>query len=510
MTVAIPHPSKTLSTFLGSKLWQHFSASPLQEQWKTLPAYAGFSMGRDAVLAASGGDLQMFVDSLAGEGMDFVLLSATADAPAWALRCWGTDGGLVADGLLPLLQFAGVPRKKIANEHWSVPLDDIWVQRDGDNFLFSSSNFQSDWLDEAWRQVPAADAEDVADLHVWIAGELLRADGYPDFPEDAGESYILGDVHEVLRRCPWLRMDLSLSGDSLELHSYAPVAESFREEFAPFFPPPHEVSLPQLNDEFFAWVAARDLAQWWAGRHRFLSERGLNETVQSDSDLALLFGRDPGSEVFAYLEPEIRLLGAALPAEEYANLSVEYPGGAMGFRFTADAPKDLGEAFANAYLAAVTFTNFEQNGMGETALQMDMQSLPQGRIYSAHYPDPAEGQKAPARNNLSPSLFVSTDGEVWISSSLGLLKEIVEAPRRKVMASGTWIQFQMKNLLPIAERSRSTLVAHRMLEQGGDLAEAQAFVGQVFDAMSWVEQVQLRLALQDQRMESQLQITFAP
>lgn len=268
--------------------------------------------------------------------------------------------------------------------------------------------------------------------------------------------------------------------------------------------------MPELAHGILEGVFARDLAHWWAARNLYMSERGVAETVEGDGVMTTLFGRDPGSEVYLHLESEIRLIAASLPASESADLSVEYPAGALGLRLKEDAPEDLGDAFANAFFSAITFANFDGGAMGESALSMDIHALPNGRIYAATYPKPAEGTKAPQRNNFSPSLLLRDDGELWFSSSLGLLEEIAAAPVALVPARGMWLDFRMEELAKILRRDRSHLVANRMLEEGGDLEAAEGFIDMVLASLDLVEGVGLRSFLDGEHMRLEFELHVAP
>ena len=502
---------------LSGPLQQKLVASPLWGALQEVPGYPAVRVGWDSLLAPAGGDARLFVDSVAGDGLHAFLFAADQGEPQWLVVAQGHDGDLAQDCLAPLLGLAGISRKQLRGERWTVSLGDIQLRRYDDRFLVAEQVEILDRMEQVdlaeARTQPQAQAfpdHATSDLRGWIAGDLLRAEGYEELPEDAGASYLAGEIHEVLRLADWVGMDLRLEGHQVSLAFAAPAGEQLRETHAPFFPEVQEVPMPQLAQGIMEGIFTRDLAHWWAARSLYMSARGVAETVEGESTAALLFGRDPGSEVYLYLESEMRFVAAALPEEESANLSVEYPAGAIGLRFKEDAPDDLGSAFTNAFFAGITFANFDGGAMGESTLQMDILPLENGRIYAASYPAPAEGQKASQRHNFSPSLLLRDDGELWLSSSLGLLKEIAAAPVEMVPAHGMWMDFRMPDMAKILRRDRSLLVANRMLEEGGDLEAAEAFIDLVLTSLDLIEGAAFHSFLEGDFMRLELQLRVSP
>lgn len=504
--ICMPEPGRTVKDWSANPLIQEL----LQEDNLKALAEAGeegASAGMPAAFAAwelffrpLGGDVQLFVESLAGGGLRLMLLEGVhvdgvAGQPRWVLLAESWDAEIAMDCLGPGLQLAGVPRADLRGEDWTVPVANLHLRRQGDRFLLSDDLALLDSLatipSSSWHPSPDGQAfpgfED-ADLQAWMSGELLRADGYPALPEDAGASYLVGDMHEVLRRADWIGMRFGLQGPRLRLAFAAPADPEIRTTHAPFFPETQDFAMPKLERRMMEGVFTRDLAGWWTARSEFLSARGLAETIEGDSNLALLFGRDAGSEVFPYLEDRLRLIAAPLPTEEAADLRVEYPAGAIGLRFTEDAPEDLGQAFSNAFFAAITFANFDGGAMNEGGLQMDIHPLEGGRIYTGTYPALEPGSKAPARYNFSPALLLRDDGEVWISTSLGLLHEIAAAPVETLQVPGMWTRFSFAELEALAQRDRALLVANQMLEAGGDLERAELITGMILTILGRLDQ----------------------
>lgn len=492
--VAVPQPGETYRRWAANPLIQRviekemlLELAEIGEEGSSLGAPAFFAMW-DLFFQPLAGDVALFVDSLAGDGLHLMLLQdvlvdGVPRPPRFAAIAQGHDGEIAMDCLGPALQMTGVERSTFRGEEWVVELPGLHLMRQGDRFLLAQD---ADLLRQlasiptaSW--LPSPDSEAFAtfgqaDAHAWLSGDLLRSDGFPDLPEDAGASYLAGEVHEILRTTPWIGMRFGLQGSHLRTQFAMPAPSDLRETHAPFLPAVEQIPIPRLERRMMEAVFTRDLAHWWAARSEYMSERGLTETIEGDSNLALLFGRDAGSEVFVHLENQIRLIAAPLPAEEAAGLSVEYPAGAVGLRFREDAPEDLGQAFKNAFFAAITFANFDGGSMNQGGLELDILPVEGGRLYAATYPSLEEGQKAPTRYNFSPALLVRDDGELWISSSLGLLHEIAAAPTDWIEANGMWTHFEFPEMAALAQRDRALLVANQMLEEGGDLERAEIVI----------------------------------
>lgn len=521
VAVEIAEPQQLIGTLLSSRFQQQFVASPIWTTLQEFPQYPMASVAWDTFLAPARGNASDFFAALAGDG---ALLLMTPGVSAgefdFSILTSGHDGDLAQDCLMPLLGFAGIGRAQMAGEAWQVQLDQLTLRRAEDRFAFgTNAALLGKYLDMSFADlrvhaVPSA-CRRVADERgapnaVWMNGDLLRANGFAALPENAGASYFLGDAHEVLRTAPWLGASLRLTTQEVALDIFAPISKDLEESHAPFFPTPYEVPMPLLGNLVMQGVLTRDLGVWWTSRDLYMQERAVVESVEADGTLALLFGRDPGSEIFAWLENDIRLLASILPEEARAGLPIEYPAGAIGLRIKKDAPEDLRDSFASAFLAAVTFANLEGGGMAQQPMLLNIEQTEQGSIYSASFRTPPKDQPLAARNNLSPSLLVGKDGAIWISSSLSLLHEIAAAPNQMVAAHGLWFDLEVPQLREILERDRNILVANRLLKEGGDMKAATGFVDMMMAGLAIFDAVSLQSRLESGFMFMQLQIRATP
>ena len=520
LAVEIAEPQQLMATLLDSRFQQELVASPIWTTLQELPQYPMASVAWETFLAPARGNASDFLAALAGSGA--LLLMTPGDSPGafdFSLLTSGHDGDLAQDCLLPLMGFAGIGRAQMAGESWQVQLDKLTLRRVEDRFAFGTdAALLKQYLAVPFEKlrahaIPAvcrAAADDRADAVLWLNANLLRADGYAALPEDAGASYLFGGAHEALRTAPWLGASLRLTTHEFSADAFVPAPKGIEKSHAPFFAPPYEVSMPLLGNLVMQGVFTRDLGVWWTSRDLYMQERAVVESVEADATLALLFGRDPGSEIFAWLESDMRVLASVLPEQARAGLPIEYPTGAIGLRIKEGAPEDLPDSFASAFLAAITFANLEGGGMAQQPMLLNIEQTDHGSIYSASFRSPPEGQPLAARQNLSPSLLIGKDGAIWISSSLSLLQEIAVAPTQMVAAHGLWLDLEVPELHKILARDRNILVANRLLKEGGDIEAATGFVDMMMAGLAIFDAASLRSRLESGFVSVQLQIRATP
>ncbi|MHC4379552.1 MAG: hypothetical protein ACYSU1_00480, partial [Planctomycetota bacterium] len=243
LLVEMPQPGVTAEKLLSGPLQQRLVTSPLWAALQEVPGYPAVRVVWDSLLAPAGGDARLFVDSLGGDGIHAFLFPVAEGEPQWFVVSQGHDGDLAQDCLAPLLQLAGIPRKQMRGEHWTISLGNAHLRRHADRFLAAEDvelldKMQDSDLAEflAHPQEKAFPNHATSDLRGWMTGDLLRVDGYEPLPEDAGASYLAGEIHEVLRLADWVGMDLRFEDHHVSLDFAAPVDEEIRETHAPFFP----------------------------------------------------------------------------------------------------------------------------------------------------------------------------------------------------------------------------------------------------------------------------------
>lgn len=517
--VWIPSPATLVDGFIGEAglldgLWD----SPLWTLAEDTPGFPLAQMAWTNLLAPVDGDLNAFLDAFAGDGLTLIGARRGQSAVGYGFVAAARDAETAMECLRPMFNLAGIKNAQIRGESWSLMLNQAALARNGNYFTYAGSEASALSLaaelaleDPSQRGVAKVlSANPGASACAWFDSALFQQNKQMLLPKDAGASLFGAEWHESLLQADWLGMALFANADGLRLSIEVTAPESLRESHAPFFPAVDYVSLPQLEGKMATAILPRDLGGWWNARDLYMSEAAVAQTVESDANMALLFGRDAGSEVFAQLEPVMAVVVRQLPDAEASNLAVEYPAAALRLKKRDQAAEDLGSAFANAFQAAVVFANFSDGAMGAELLSLDVDRIPQGKLYTAVYPKLAEGTLAPARHNLSLALLLADDGEIWISSSVGLLKEIAAAPRYDHAVQGFSMEVSMEPIVALLRRDRETLVAQRMLEEGGDEEAAERFVGLALEALSYLQDISLHSQLRGNRLQLEVatQIAF--
>lgn len=508
--VWIPSPAALVDGFVGEAglldgLWE----SPLWELAQDNPGFPLAQMAWTNLLAPVDGELNAFLDAFAGDGLTLIGARRGDGPVGYGFVAAAQDADTAMECLQPMLNLAGVKNAQIRGERWSLMLKQAGLARNGNYFTYAGSEASALSLaaelaveDPSMRGVQGVLAANPgATACGWFDSSMFQQNKQYPLPQDANASLLAADWHQALLEAESLGMALFANADGLRLRLEVAAAESLRESHAPFFPAVGSIPLPVLENTMATMILPRDLGAWWNARDLYMSEGAVANTVEGDANMALLFGRDPGSEIFAQLDPVMALVVRELPAEEAQNLEVEYPAAALRLKKREGAAEDLGSAFANAFQAAVVFANFSDGAMGAELLALDVERIPQGKLYTGRYPKLAEGAMAPARHNLSLALLLADDGEIWFSSSVGLLKEIASAPRQEYAVDGIAMEVDMAPVVSLLRRDRDVLIANRLLEEGGDEQAAEQFIDLALEAMSYFQTVTMHSRLQGGRLQ---------
>jgi len=289
------------------------------------------------------------------------------------------------------------------------------------------------------------------------------------------------------------------------VRAMVPAADSLAKSHAPFVPEPHVVAMPSPKGLLARGVLARDMGPWWTSRDLFMSERGVAGTIEADGTSSLLFQRDFGPEVLHWLEPELLFVVAEL--SDPPHLQAEFPAGAIGMRMRGGHPADLAQGITGAFLAIVTFINFDDAQTGRESLALDVDKLDDGtRIYFARYREWDGDDGAPPRHNLSPAMAVRPDGEIWIASADSLLREILAAPAQDWEVAGDRFEVTLAPARGLLMRNQEAIVGQRALQAGGDLEAAQAWFAQIAAGLELFDAGHLDLRLADGLLQFEARI----
>lgn len=501
------HPDAMLEALLEGELGSRVRAGGLWAAVQAQPAFAPAMLGWAALSMPVAGQPAEFARALAGGGFAVALMPGIAPGatpgaapapPAFVFVARFGDAELAAEILEQAARLAKVPVASVQGEQWDLPLGAARLARRGDLLLFASTPALAEALTarvsagaataahpaglDAVRDRSAA-RKDMAGIWAWARGDLLRVNGYAALPADLGASLLLGDLHEAVRVAPWAGASLQVNRHRLLAEFIVPEPAALATTHAPFRAPARPVALPRLEGTVLRGVLLRNLGGWYNARDLYASEAAVAGSVEGDGNFRVLFGRDFGPDVLAWLEPELRLVAARNPDAAGRPLELELPAAALGLQLRDGAPADLGRAFTNAFMAAITFINFQSGVADEKYLGLDLETLPDGgKLYFGRRPPLGSGVAAPLSHNAEPAMYLGAKGEIWLSSSIGLLKQILAAPADPVRSASSWAELSLPPLADLVARARGAIVAQRLLKNGGDLEAAQHFAALIESA----------------------------
>jgi hypothetical protein len=492
-------------------LAKHLQLSPAWQELEANPQAAAVRAGLSILLNPVKGEVSEFLDAFAGEGLR-VIVRGQEPSVEWALHARGRDGDLAEACLRPVLGLAGVTAQQIAGEEWTITLGEIQLGRRGDHFLAAPkaagelSMLGDEGLPAGLRIARAACAD--SQIIAYLSGDVLRAKGYPRYPDDLGASLLGAELHEALRVAPWAAVALGVTHAGVHVEGITPCGAELRASHAPFFPAAESVAMPILPGIVLSGSMTRELGAWWTSRELYTTEAAVADSIEADGNFALLFGRDPGPEVFAHLEPSLRVLAARLPAKESGGLTIELPAFALGLQLKKDAPEDLSTAFVNAFVAAITFSNFDGGALGDSPFLLGVESMQGGMLYAARMRQDLEAETRPLRANFSPTLWVGEDGEIWFSSSAGLAQAIVAAPRSPQEVGGVRFSIGGQAAAGYLHTNQQALIAQRALQEGGDVEAATRLIQLVTDSVARLHALNFRSARDGSQFRVRLELDF--
>jgi len=520
-------PDAVLGAILEGEVGRRVRSGGLWEAVQQQPGFAAALLGWSVISLPVAGKPVEFARALAGGGLVAALTPAPPDGTAGlVLVARAGDGDLAESILQQAARLAKVPESTVAGEQWELPLGEARLLRRGDLLLFASTPALAEALSARLSSGAAAPAraagidslrtraaarQDMSGIWAWASGSLLRAKGYPALPADLGASLLVADLHEALRVASWAGASLSFSRNRLLAEFIVPEPAGLAQTHAPFRAAARPVTLPRLSGTVLRGVLLRDLGGWYNARDLYASEAAVASSVEGDGNFRVLFGRDFGPGVLAWLEPELRLVAARNPDAAARPLELELPAVALGLQLRAGAPADLGRAFTNAFMAAITFVNFQAGVADEKYLGLDIEALPDGgKIYLGRRPPLGPGLTAPIAHNAEPAMYLGASGEIWLSSSIGMLKEILAAPGDVTQSASSWAELSLPPLADLVARARGLIVAQRLLANGGDQAAAQHFASLIETSARLLDGGSLRLGPADGYCSVQVELHAAP
>jgi hypothetical protein len=177
---------------------------------------------------------------------------------------------------------------------------------------------------------------------------------------------------------------------------------------------------------------------------------------------------------------------------------LELPAAAIGMQLRPDAPEELSRAFKNAFMSALALINLQSGVADEKYLELDLEALPDGgKLFFGRRPQLGAGVAAPLAHNAEPALYLGAKGEIWLSSSIGTLKQILAAPTDPVSSASSWAEISLPPLADLLARAKGAIIAQQLLKNGGDQEAAQHFAALVETAARLMDGASLRFGPTD-------------
>jgi len=489
------------------------------------PQAAQARMALAAVTSGVGGDPRAWLEAVAGDGVTLVLLPGTGDDGDTALALWARsrDAAWRRAALAPIVAFLGGDASALAEPRGELALGEAHLAWDGDVLVAASDAGSLDALLAAGGRAGAApdavsDARRATALaavpghpeavRAWAdAAWLRRQDPPPPLPDDLGGSLLFGDLHAAWVDAPWVAAVLTTDGAALEARLVLPEPDGFAETHAPYLPEPVAALWPRPADALGRLVLRRDFARWYTARDAYAMPEAVASSVEGEGQLRLLLGRDFGADFLPWLEPWLVVAADLRP--DAPPLEGELPAFALGVRFREGTPEGVPQSLVNAFMAAITFVNFENRSGDEVFLQLDLDPMEGGMVYRAVHPNVGGDERAPFRNNFEPELYLGADGTVWLTSSPGTVARLLAAATDPAPGDGLALELDASSVAALLERNRDAFVAIRTLREGGDVERAARFVDRALALAAAAPDASLRSRVADGRAELVLTLTSA-
>lgn len=255
----------------------------------------------------------------------------------------------------------------------------------------------------------------------------------------------------------------------------------------------------------------RDVAEFYARRLELLDPSNESKIVEFDNVISIFFGgRSFGEEVLPALGDRMTLLvGEQRFLELPTPPDVRLPG------FTLVAPLDVDALTKNnllvAFQTAVGIVNADRAQNGLASLMLSTERLDGVDVSSARYMLDDDEEARELRMNASPAIAV-VDDHLVIGSARDHVIDVIAAIRRGDQAPGdegnSLLTFDVPNLRTVLEANLDSLIANRMLEEGENRAEAEAFWRRADQVLSLIRSGTVRLA--SEQGSTTLRLTLLP
>lgn len=261
----------------------------------------------------------------------------------------------------------------------------------------------------------------------------------------------------------------------------------------------------------------RDFHAFYAAKDELFPQR-TSELIFFENMMGIFFtGRDLTEEVFAELQPEVRV---AVAGQQYdpavGTPQTPIPGFALVFRMKD--PKRFGPVMEEAYQKALGLVNFTRGQKAEPGMIIDRTTHGEVKYTVARFsPGPDDDPAAlDLRFNFQPTLAMP--GEyVILSSSESLARDLIDAVSQPSDAQAgplagvhTCVELEGVALGELALANRENLIRQNMLEEGSTHEVAEASINGLLAVLQRIGRTTLRIGQTQGHAQARLEITLNP
>jgi hypothetical protein len=328
-----------------------------------------------------------------------------------------------------------------------------------------------------------------ADAAAWAFVNMAMLNQYPPAQKKLAASgswleiLLSGAIKESLRSAHWLSVSLRVDGRNLSLHT-ASDGKLDPAGAGAFSQPGDTGILPNLSvpGQLAAISLWRDLGKFYAARETLFPEK-TSAAILFENFMEIFFtGRDLNAEVFARIQPQIRLVVARQQYDPRVGTPAQqYPAAALVVR--VDQAEEFGEMLEEAWQKAIGLQNFTRGQQALPGLMFDRTA--HGGVpftycyYSAR--NEKDRERLPARFNVRPAL-ARMGPYMILSSTDALAADVIDALNRedgRVPAARSTVRSLVEissgsEIASILKTNRDEMVRQGVMGSGKKPREAEA------------------------------------
>ena len=518
---------RLLDVALASRLWQQVKATPeidagLRSK-QVRQAKSGLAMfarlldrsPEEAVREVIGNELALAVVPR-GMGDPALLLGARLSSPAEARRL----GDIVHDFLTLVGEdddyLDGGPIRTVNGDEFHATLGDCFLIANDRATLVdaisragqSDAQFGGSPTDEA----PQDGARLFARADLTLLREAYGGDRLPEVYDNAIGALLAHGVNTSINRADRATavLDVTATGIHLEATVDGEAAESAR------WTEPADASRLAFEvprDTIATFILTRDFAEFYERRLELLDPSIEGQIVEFDNVVSIFFGgRSFGDEILPALGDEVALvIGPQRFGDAPTPPDIRLPGFALVASIVDDGLRKSDLLVAFQTTIGIVNADRAQNGL--PSMLLSNERINGEDVASARFILDEDVEAKEMRMNASPTVAV-VDRHLVIGSAKDHALEVIAALKRggfdPADGANSAVLVDVGNLRAILDENSEVLIANRMLEEGENRAEAEAFWGRASQILSLVDVGRLRLDRTAEGLTLRLTVTPAP